>query len=48
VPDTLVVGRSNRAVANKLINAELINDGGVPVDNQYKGMYKLIYSPLLP
>lgn len=48
VPDTLVVGRSNRAIANKLINAELINDGGVPVDNPYQGMYKLIYSPLLP
>ena len=48
VPDTLVVGVSNMTKAERLINSALINDGGVAVDNPYKGRFKLVFSPLLP
>ena len=48
VPDTLVVGVSNMTKAERLINSALINNGGVAVDNPYKGRFKLVFSPLLP
>lgn len=48
MPDTLVVGVSNMTTAERLINSALINDGGVAVDNPYRGRFKLVFSPLLP
>lgn len=43
----LIVGPALRSTAEKLMNSSLINDGGVAVDNPYKGRYKVVVLPHL-
>lgn len=43
----LIVGPAYRSTAEKLMNSSLINDGGVAVDNPYKGRYEVVVLPWL-
>lgn len=47
-PNLLVVGPSNATEAKKLLNAELILEGGAAVSNIHVGSLTLLVSPYLP
>jgi phage major head subunit gpT-like protein len=44
-PTHLLVGPKNRGKARRLLNAELINEGGAAVSNIYAGSVQLLVSP---